>query len=326
MLITKGDAMDRENMENWEVDITNKATEIVVDEDGFQREIYFEIIQNLFDDTLFSVDIKNKVLYHNGKKAAAEFGLPPVVENFPMSLATAGAIYPEDLGTFMGHAYDMLAGNSGLHEIRIRKNDGTFEWFRVQSTVLKNTKGEVIEVLGRLTNIQELMEIKSRAMTDSLTKAQNRMTFEENVQFTLSNCKNESHALFFIDLDDFKYINDNFGHGFGDFVLKSLADRIRNRVQKHDFIGRVGGDEFLVLMKDIEDIGTIRKRADQLLEDLRSEYSDGENAHTVKVSIGVARYPMDGHNYDELYRKADKALYHSKALGKDISTLYTESF
>lgn len=314
--------MINRNKEIHEMENDESKRSVTVADGMFDKEVYFDIIQGLFEDMLFSVDIKTKVLTHNGERAE-QFGLPPVVENFPMSMVNEGVIYPDDLSTFMAYSYDLLAGNSGTHEVRIRGNDGTFEWFSVKTTALKNQKGEVTEVLGRLRNIQEQKEVEVRAMTDPLTKTQNRLTFEENVNFIINNSKEgDEHAFFFIDLDDFKYANDTYGHKFGDFILSSLADRIKNRVQKSDFVGRVGGDEFVVFMKGISGLEIVEKRANQLLKDLRSEYSDAEHSHNMKVSIGVARYPFDAKDYDGLYDVADKALYQSKGLGKDKATVY----
>lgn len=308
--------MSRENIE--------EQRSVTVNDSVFDRDIYFDIIQNLFDDMLFSLNLKTKELRYNSE-VGMKFGLPKRVKNFPMSMVDEGVIYPDDLSTFMAYSYDMLLGNSGSHEVRIRGNDGMYYWVAVKTTVLKNPNGEVVEVLGRVTNIQNQKDVQVRAMTDALTKTQNRLTFEENVNFIISNSTEEDeHAFFFIDLDDFKCINDTYGHRFGDFVLTSLADRIKNRVQKGDLVGRVGGDEFVVFMKGISGFETIEKRANQLLNDLRMEYSDGEHAYEMKVSIGVSRYPHDAKKYVDLYDIADKALYNSKRSGKDIVTVYRD--
>lgn len=300
---------------------TSDKAAIIIPDGKINKNTIFNVIEALFDDMLFHLDIETRVLINNGA-STMNFGMPEVVDNFPMSLVEADIIYPGDLSTFLAYGYDMLAGNGGMHEVRVRGNDGVYNWFNVKCVAVKNENGEVKEIIGRLTNIHDKKENENQDLTDALTRTQNRLSFEENVNFILSNESKAEHAFCLIDLDDFKNINDRYGHEFGDLVLKSFADRIRNRVQKKDFIGRIAGDKFVLFMREISSEETVRKRVQQLLEDLRSEYSDGNKSKMINASLGVARYPHDGLKYEVLYEKSNKALLSSKNSGKDRATIY----
>lgn len=286
---------------------------------------YFEVVQKLFDDILFYVDIKEKRLTHIDHRAEGE-GDIILQYNFPADIIEGNVIHPEDIEIAKKFGDDLLNGIEDKIEIRLIQGEGQYEWFEIRSLLIYNENGEAFEAIGRFSNIQLQKDMEIKARIDSLTKTQNRMAFEENVKRTLEEATlNQSHALLFIDLDDFKSINDNHGHIYGDFVLSEVSKRLLKGVQTTDYVGRVGGDEFVILMKNLQDPNVVQARADQLLDDIRKEICGEVLCLKVQASIGVARYPMDGFCYQELYEKADQALYQSKALGKNVATLYTEN-
>lgn len=285
---------------------------------------YFEVIQELFDDVLFYVDIRERRLAHIAQ-GGEDMGTLKVLYDFPCDFINSGLIHPEDIAIASEFGDNLLAGIDGEIEIRIKDKGSKFEWYKVACLMIHDKDGNAFEAIGRFANIQLHKDMEVRARIDSLTKAQNRLAFEENVARTLREATlNQSHALIFIDIDDFKAINDNYGHIFGDLILSKVSERLLCGVQATDYVGRIGGDEFVILMKNVQDPNVIQSRADQLLVDLREKICDEEVCHMIRASIGVSRFPMDGTSYEELYEKADKALYQSKALGKNVATLYTE--
>lgn len=285
---------------------------------------YFKVIQELFDDILFYVDIKERRLAHIAQGDNEE-GVMKVLYDFPCDFIGSGFIHSDDESTAKVFGDNLLDGIGGTMEIRIKQSDDQYEWYLVSCIIIRDMDDNAIEAIGRFANIQLQKDMEIRARIDSLTKAQNRLAFEENVERTLDEATlNQSHALIFIDIDDFKAINDNYGHIFGDFILSQVSKRLLKGVQGTDYVGRIGGDEFVILMKNLQDPSVIQARADQLLVDIRKEICGDEMCFQIQASIGVARFPMDGTSYGELYHKADKALYQSKALGKNVATLYTE--
>ncbi len=132
--------------------------------------------------------------------------------------------------------------------------------------------------------------------------------------------------MFIVDIDDFKSVNDNLGHYFGDLVLGEVANNLRSKFRDEDIVGRIGGDEFIVFMQNISDEATITDKAEKISAAFNNTYSGKNNTYKISGSIGIARYPIDGNSYEELYKAADKALYQSKLAGKDCYTFYSKEF
>jgi diguanylate cyclase (GGDEF)-like protein/PAS domain S-box-containing protein len=172
----------------------------------------------------------------------------------------------------------------------------------------------------------EIKKLKVRARTDAMTGLFNRDTaIEEITTFLKNEGRARSHALMVIDLDNFKDVNDSFGHFEGDKVLRVLAGKIRAVFRSGDIVGRLGGDEFVVLMKDAATHGDIRRKAQELLNALEYMTSGGDISVTVTGSIGIADYNGDGKAFDLLYREADEALYRAKHTGKNRYCFYQEN-
>ncbi len=161
-------------------------------------------------------------------------------------------------------------------------------------------------------------EMTEQANRDPLTGLLNKGATEEVISMLLSNesTGKESSALMMIDVDNFKGINDNFGHSSGDKVLETVGRIIHNSFKGKDVIGRVGGDEFMVLVRDIDSPVTEERLADRLEYTVMHAFESEKYADKVSLSIGISLYPRDGRTFEELYRKADKALYYVKNHGK----------
>ena len=165
-------------------------------------------------------------------------------------------------------------------------------------------------------------ELTEKAQTDSLTGILNKIAFQETVQQVIREAGDqECCALYIIDLDDFKHVNDNLGHAVGDCVLTDAARKLKGIFRDSDIIGRIGGDEFAALLrcpkeKANELEGLANSRAQAILREMATTYeSDGKRVQ-VSVSIGVATFPAHGGDYKTLYVNADKALYTAKREGK----------
>jgi diguanylate cyclase (GGDEF)-like protein len=173
--------------------------------------------------------------------------------------------------------------------------------------------------------ISELEKEKTRAYQlashDYLTGIPNRMLFNELAAAELSRAKRSDnfYALFFLDLDGFKQINDTLGHAVGDLLLREVAQRLCLNLREYDLIARLGGDEFVVLLSDIKYQNHIADIADKLVKAVGAPYHDlaGHEVST-SLSIGIALFPEDGHSIDELLSKADGAMYAAKRAGKGV--------
>ncbi len=206
-------------------------------------------------------------------------------------------------------------------EYRLLTHEGEQRWAKGFQTFHKNAKGEPIAVVGSITDITEqklaLKRLEKLAQRDSLTKLYNKQNFERRVsEYLEQEGAGGLHALVVLDIDDFKQINDTHGHSTGDRILDEFARMVKECYQRGDICGRIGGDEFAVLMKDIL---TMSEELDDFVNGfIRNvsaaiEVCEGQQ---LSVSAGVAVYPWHGQDYATLFDEADAALYRAKALGK----------
>ena len=180
--------------------------------------------------------------------------------------------------------------------------------------------------------IQQLEQEKARAYQlashDYLTGIPNRMLFYELASTELSRAKRSRnlYALFFLDLDKFKLINDTLGHAVGDALLQAVAVRLRGALREYDLLARLGGDEFVVMVSEIHNEGSVAEIADKLVAAIRAPYPDllGSYVETAP-SIGIALYPRDGQTIEALMTNADQAMYTAKTAGTGLYRFYDAS-
>ena len=174
-------------------------------------------------------------------------------------------------------------------------------------------------------NRQKTAEILRSAQIDELTQIYNRKYAEQYAEQILEETQDCSlHAFFIMDIDKFKEVNDIYGHAVGDEVLHRFGQLLGRQFRTDDVVGRIGGDEFIVLMRNINTKEAVRAKAEQLLKEvgkLRFEQMDGNG---ITISVGIALFPEYGENYMNLYRSADHALYQTKRNGRDGFTICGE--
>lgn len=164
----------------------------------------------------------------------------------------------------------------------------------------------------------EISQMSKKIKYDYLTKLYTRETCELEIKRSILNYKISSgiSALFAIDIDNFKKANDTFGHLMGDKILYETATSIKNAIRKTDISGRVGGDEFLVLLENVPTVESIKKIAEKLNNSIKKVYTKDGKSITISASIGIA-IVEEGIKFKELYEKADSALYQVKTNGRD---------
>lgn len=177
-------------------------------------------------------------------------------------------------------------------------------------------------------DISERMEaerkISALAYHDELTSLPNRTLLRDRVEQAIVNADREKHelALLFLDLDHFKNINDSLGHAFGDRLLQEISRRLQRSVRKSDTVGRLGGDEFLLLLPE-SCVDAAAHVAQKIIEECIAPCELDDHSLSVTPSIGVAMYPRDGADYDELLKKADTAMYRAKDEGRNGFRFFT---
>lgn len=285
---------------------------------------YFSAMQNLTPDKLFHIDIKTKTFHHDDRSALS-YGFPLEVPNFMETMVEQNIVHPDFKQGFLQDTEAFMSGKKLDYKVLSLVAEGVYEWFHVQGRFIHDENGEPIEIFGKMENIQKKLDLENRANHDPLTKVLNKVVFAEKVEKILSqHTKGIHHALVIIDMDDFKEVNDTYGHPFGDFVLENFAHRIKNCIRDIDLLGRLGGDEFIVFLKGVFDKDMALNRVNTMIERLKLPFSNGEHSYKLSASIGIAIIPEDGITYDALYSHADKATYESKHRGKNMATLYSE--
>jgi len=175
--------------------------------------------------------------------------------------------------------------------------------------------------IGKCTDIhdshQKLQELEERASHDPLTGLLNRSTAQELIEAKLEQDSLGSGVLAILDLDHLKEANDNYGHMFGDRVLRYLSQQLQKNTRPEDIVARVGGDEFLIYLDNRPDAA---KAVDEIFQGVSGNYE----CFPIRVSMGVARTKMVGFDYDELFHAADQALYYAKRNGRDQYCFYSE--
>jgi diguanylate cyclase (GGDEF)-like protein/PAS domain S-box-containing protein len=209
-------------------------------------------------------------------------------------------------------------------EYRHRKEDGSYVWVRLSIQMLPDPYSCDVRasILLRDIDVQKREELilMDQLRTDTLTGALNRGAFMEAANAVFAQPRPGAlHALVMVDVDHFKRINDRFGHGYGDRVLARICDLLRNALRADDLVGRIGGDEFVLLLKNVVNREALQTKMDSLCEHLNQRIGDDIS---VSCSFGAAACPQDGIGFDELYWKADAALYAAKEAGRNCASLY----
>lgn len=256
-------------------------------------------------------------------------GYEPLRKHVMENLATATHFHPENLPDVIQLFRDMKYGdlNYKAIEVRIANVHGRYLWFRLRKTAVRDEDGKLLKMVGIIINIdsekQAERSLREQAEQDILTKLLNKHTARKRAEVYLSSTADHaSCALLIIDLDNFKQVNDQYGHLFGDAVLAQTAQEIKKLFRSQDIIGRIGGDEFMVLMRDTNDRELIENRCMRLLSSLHELYDSQMIANPLSCSIGIALAPEHGNSYYDLFHCADQALYRTKDMGKHGYSFY----
>lgn len=182
----------------------------------------------------------------------------------------------------------------------------------------------VINIIGKIRSNEKKKELEDKADTDLLTGLSNKLATERKIKEYMGKNPDTQSMMFLFDIDNFKKINDTMGHAFGDEVLRSLGKQIGAIFRASDIVGRVGGDEFMVFLKDISSDENIMKEAAKV-ETFFKGFQAGEYVkYKATASIGVAIFPQEGEDFETLYKAADQGLYKAKKRGKNQLAFYRD--
>ena len=213
---------------------------------------------------------------------------------------------------------------------RIVRKDGSTVWFETTSRALiDGESGEVTEIISVSRDVSERRraeeQIEYQAYHDALTQLPNRLLFRDRLTMALAHAKRQQSALavMFLDLDRFKFVNDTLGHSLGDELLRAIAARLESVLREGDTIARMGGDEFTILLGDLQQAEDAANVAQKLLDVIAEPVRVEGHELYVTTSIGIALYPNDGDSAETLLKSADSAMYRAKESGRSGYQLCT---
>jgi diguanylate cyclase (GGDEF)-like protein/PAS domain S-box-containing protein len=227
-----------------------------------------------------------------------------------------------DFQMFLGHSFVHSGVQSCELTLEVNKK---ITWVSLQASANINRTTCLMAVIDITDRKKAEETIFNQAHIDLLTGLPNRRLFKDRLQQALVNAHRQEQqlALMFFDLDHFKYINDTLGHDAGDDLLIEATQRIQMCIRESDTLARPGGDEFTLIMGDLHDPNGVNRVAQSILEVMAQPFKLKKESCYISISIGIAMYPDDAENADELLNKADQAMYAAKKLGRSQFCYFT---
>ncbi|UCV22491.1 putative bifunctional diguanylate cyclase/phosphodiesterase [Ferribacterium limneticum] len=295
------------------------------DKDPLSEQVFVRTFEQSNEGMLVT-DSRNLIVAFNGALSRLSGYSPEELVGQNPRILSSGRASPE----FYAAMWQALENQDYWEgEIWNKQKDGANYPRRLKISVLRNADGSIRNYVANYTEIAASHEVADRlaylAYHDPLTNLPNRLAFESQLAQSLRSCAREGKqmALMLIDLDNFKNINDTLGHHVGDQLLQNVALRLRECVRASDLVARIGGDEFVVVLPDIESPLTAARVASKIQSNLADSYRIADHVLYATPSIGISLYPIDGGDPGTLLRNADTAMYHAKSAGRNNHQFYT---
>lgn len=308
------------------IDIT--AMKKAQDELAASEERYRLILDHVADP-VFDCNFKTKELYYSPMFQQKFGGIYPDYGNMTQILDETDFVDHADRSLLFSNLQKLLHGKPvGDVEYRLKDRHGNYIWCNIHPSMFYDGLGMPTRLIAVISDIdrqkKENADLRQKAEHDLLTGLYNRITTTALVDEAIANSKKgDRHALFVIDIDNFKKVNDNLGHLCGDQLIVDTAEQIRRQFREDDIVGRIGGDEFVIFIKNINS-ELVLKKADVLQRMFVALRNNEKIDCALSGSIGVSFYPADGAAYDELFQKADLAMYAAKNGGKNSFRIYVK--
>ncbi|MBP1580515.1 MAG: diguanylate cyclase [Oscillospiraceae bacterium] len=337
MLKTMNEISEAEGTTDIRFKVTNRRSELgeiqtsfneLLDE-VFLSEERHRTIAELSDNMLFEWDFHKERMYAS-PNMLAKFDIDTENATLSNGKFVDALMSQEDAEKYKRDMNNLLKNKSGFNaEYQLKTKSGAVIWVSLRAICITDRLSEPLRVIGVMTDIDNEkkleLQLSERASYDFLSQLYNRNTFIRNLTSEIERRGTKRVAVSFIDVDDFKFINDRYGHTIGDEVIRFVADTIRKKVDdRGGFAGRFGGDEFVLCFTNQEDIDNIENISMDIINELYEGYTtaDGAMHIDVKASIGVAFCPEHTEDVNELLSFADTAMYFVKKNGKTNYHIY----
>ena len=316
------DPQGQEVLSCYLTDITASRRELDALNEKLRR---YEIILAQTENVLFEWELETDQINFSDTWEKL-FGFAPLRGSVRKALTEGVFFHPEDLPLLLDRVAALENGSQyETVEVRIATARGRYLWCRFRASAIRQRDGKLTKIVGILINIDAEKQaerlLQDRADRDALTRLLNKTAGRKRAEEYLARFPDGSTMLI-IDLDNFKEVNDRYGHLFGDAVLTRAAREIEKLFRAQDIVSRIGGDEFLVLMRGVSDRQLVAGRCQRLLNIFANTFRSGKTKLPLSCSIGISMSPEHGTSYYELFNRADQALYRAKAMGKSDFCFY----
>ncbi len=285
-------------------------------------ESRYRTIIEMSDNIIFEWNFQNnEVTFSNNFNKKFSYRAPS--DHFADSFLLKCKVHPEDAERYKNDLEKLAKGENFKHnEYRWKNIYGDYIWVLIRTATINDKDGNPIKVVGVIVDIDRAKKsenmLTARASFDSLTGVYNRETIESaiNNEIELIGVRKNQFAILFVDIDDFKFYNDQYSHATGDQVLRFTATTIKNAIGENGLAGRYGGDEFIICLKNAEE-NDPALIAESILNTLKDGFDSDSGDHlSVNVSIGISIITDNSKRVDEIIGQADDAMYKIKKAGK----------
>lgn len=311
------------------IELEQRAAELSSDDAKDETTNGKSMLEQIIDTTpilINATDRNGKFLFMNSYQSAM-FGVEPeLLVGRPISEMLDPPLAERELRR---NALILESGQSIPNYEEVFDSEGIELTFHCNKSPLRNKEGQIIGVLTSALDITARKFAEEHrahlALHDMLTGLPNRALLAENMRHAIEECAttDSKAALLLVDLDRFKVINDTRGHQTGDMLLRQVAERINGALGANELAARIGGDEFALILRNIESIEDVSHRCQALLTQIGRPYSLGGVDQLIGASIGIAIIPDDGNSPDELLRVADLAMYEAKSNGRNCHCFFS---
>ncbi len=320
-----------EELAAQEEELRQNFNELYLNEEKIrQNEELYRLVAKGSNDGLWDIDLVSGagIISERCQEIIGRSGkLENILEKWQACL------HPDDAAGALAKLADYLAGKAPFYaaEYRIKAANGDYKWVLARGSALFDYEGRPVRIGGSLTDITDSKrkeeKIRQMAYYDPLTGLPNRTLLTEKVAKALDISRHDGStaALVFIDIDNFKVINDTYGHSWGDRLLVEIGGRLSSMLAEGHIAARLGGDELIVFLQDLKAQAGVTSFANELMKVFEQPFIISSRQFYTTASAGIALYPEDGTSVDELLRNADTAMYSAKKAGRSTYRFYDRS-
>ncbi|AXK72036.1 EAL domain-containing protein [Lysobacter sp. TY2-98] len=319
---------------NHDIDFHGRNARLVAAEDVTERERAqerFHLVSRATSDAVYDYDVQSGEVWWS-ESYYTRFGTLP--QDVSPIEEWSTRVHPTDHARVTNGLKHALESDDGewREQYRYRRGDGSYALVIDRAFIQRDSTGRALRVVGGMLDMSERESYEERlayrATHDSLTDLPNRQLLQDRLQQALLNAQRYGRGgvLIFIDLDDFKLVNDALGHGAGDQVLREVADRLRSVARETDTVARFGGDEFVIVLTEQMGDSGATEVIRRITEALSRPMDLGDTQHTLTASLGWCRFPEAGKDVETLLKHGDLAMHQAKRQGRNRAVPFQAEF